>query len=88
MIFETSATLHTEKGEKEVRYFVTKPVLPEDCTVPCYGVGISDGETKHFISALLPDKEETVNLIKRICKGQVTPVTFREILEDYLAERA
>ena len=88
MIFETTAVLHTEKGEKEVRYFVTKPSLPQGLTVPSYGVGISDGEIQHIIPAFLPDKDETINLIKRISKGQVTPVTFRDVLEDYLAERA
>ncbi|MBE7025609.1 MAG: hypothetical protein E7408_06110 [Ruminococcaceae bacterium] len=87
MILEFSTVIHTKREAKEIRYFVTEPTLPHDCTVPCYGIGISDGETAYSVAAFSPNKDETVHLAQRMMKMQVTPVTFFAILEDYLTER-
>lgn len=84
MVWEATSRFSTEDGEMEVRYFVTEPVCPENSTVACYGLGISSGETTHIAEAFCPGKDEAVRLAETLRRSTVTPVSFFDILEDYL----
>ncbi len=87
MIWESVMEVKTEKGCLCLRYFVSPPQCGEEILTPCYGIGIAgEGETC-TVKAFSPDRDEVVSLMKRLCRMRVTPTTFLEVLDDYLAER-
>ena len=85
MLHEFFATIPLQSGALRVRYFVTSPVLAEELPHPCYGIGISDGNTTYIAPTFCPKEDEAVRMAKLLCRHQVTPVTFWDVLEDYLA---
>jgi len=85
MIWESYATISTDKQILHIRYFVLAPSPSNE--VPCYGIGISDGENTHTVQNFCPDKTEAVRVATLLCRMQVTPTTFFEILDDYLATK-
>ncbi len=87
MIWEKRTTIMLNETPLAVSYFVSAPTLAPDCAVPCYGIGISaNGETVH-VRAFCPDKDEAIRVCTMLCQSQVTPVSFYEVLDDYLSVR-
>ncbi len=85
MIWESAATISAEKQILHIRYFVLKPSSTNG--VPCYGIGISDGENTYKIHDFCIEKAEAVRVASLLCRMQVTPTTFFEVLDDYLATK-
>ena len=87
MIWEKRIEVKTETGCIRLRYFVTPPQKENDLALLCYGIGVAgEGEHKE-VAAFSPDREEAISLMKRLCRMRVTPTTFFEVLDDYLATR-
>ena len=86
-MYEISTTILKEKGTVQVRYFVTGPALYEDTQILQYGIGITDGMETHTVPAFCSRKEEAIAVAEMLCRGKVTPVSFFDILEDYLSEK-
>ncbi len=87
MVHEFFTAIPLENSILQVRYFVTSPVSAAELSLPCYGIGISDGETTYTVPAFCPKETEAVQMAELLCRNQVTPVTFWDVLEDYLAVR-
>ncbi len=87
MIWEARITISSSETPLEVYYFVSAPVLPPDTDIPCYGIGISAGGEAAYCTAFCPEKEEAIRVCSMLCQHQVTPVSFYEVLDDYLAAR-
>lgn len=87
MIWESSTSISSDKGIIRIQYFVLPPVPCGDQSVPCYGIGISDGLNTHTVKAFCPERKEAVRIAELLCRMQVTPTTFWEVIEDYLATR-
>ncbi len=85
MIWEARAEVQAGQRSLGIRYFVTEPTYIKGSYVPCYGIGISDGETCHFVAAFCPGREEALDVARLLWRMEVTPVTFFDVLEDYLA---
>ena len=86
-MYEISTTILKENGTMQVRYFVTEPALYEDIPIPQYGIGITDGVETHTVGNFCSRKEEAIAVANILCRGKVTPVSFLNVLEDYLSEK-
>ena len=81
------ADIQKDTGEKmHVTYFVIPAEKQEDLPSACFGLGISDGQSTHIVKAFSPSKEETVKAARMLCRCTVTPATFWDVLDTYLAE--
>ena len=83
MIWKKHTTISQENNTIHLCYFVTAPVKPEELDRPCYGIGVSDGKDIAFDHAFSANAEEAIRFCEMLCRNQVTPVSFFEILEDY-----
>lgn len=87
MVWKKQITFHTENGPMTVRYFVLASASTSASMPPCYGLGIADEATSYTIPAFSPNKTETIRVAKLLARNLVTPTTFFEVLDDYLACR-
>jgi|GEM_PF-2998343 len=87
MVWEGTSRIPTEHGEKEVRYFVTEPICPEDNKKAGYGIGISSGKTTYIAEGFCSGKDEAVHLAKKMQYGTVMPASFFDILEEYPVQK-
>ncbi len=85
MVWEKTIILRGENRDYVVRYFVLPPAPSPGLPTPCYGLGLACENLRCTIAAFSPDKEETIRLAERLAQNQVTPTTFYEIMDDYLA---
>ncbi len=86
MLWESVIEITTEKGHLRLHYFVTPLHASPALGAEVCGIGISDMRETKTVKDFSPDAEGTVALMQKLCRLQVTPATFFEILDDYLAE--
>lgn len=83
MIWKKHSTISLENRMIHLCYFVTSPIELQDLDLPCYGIGVSDGEDIAFDHAFSSDKEEAIRVAEMLYQNGVTPATFMGILESY-----
>ena len=67
----------------QVRYFLLEEKLEEG---ERYGVGISMGEEVADIPNLSPSRARVQELAEALVRGGVTPLTLRDVVDDWLLE--
>lgn len=85
MIWKKHSTISLENRMIHLCYFVSSPIQFADLDLPCFGIGVSNGEDIAFDHAFSADKEEAIRVAEMLCQNGVTPVTFFDILEDYFS---
>ena len=85
MIWKSEIEIETENEPLRLTYFVSAPIKTPLLSAPCFGIGVSLGEETAKCTAFSPDKAEAIRVCRMLCKMQVTPVSFYEIMDDYLA---
>ena len=58
-------------------------ILPEGAEG--YGVGAAYREDVVFVRNITPHREEITALASLLCRGRVTPIALRDVVEDWLA---
>ena len=84
MEWEKTLTIKSATGKIQVRYFVlpqtTSPMLEK----PCFGIGIEEGGEVLSVPFFSPNRELTLHTAKKLAAHRVTPVSFFEIMDDFL----
>ena len=86
MEWETSVWISGETRLLHIRYFVLPPQKNEELSLPCYGIGITDGEETYTVPFFSPDRQKALHTAQLLCLHRVTPVSFPEVMDDLLAE--
>ncbi|MCI8909774.1 MAG: hypothetical protein HFG09_03755 [Oscillibacter sp.] len=73
-----------ECGGSDVRYYLLQEPLGEEAE--CYGVAVEYGGERAELRDLTPSRGRAEELLERMRRGQVTPVTARDVVEDWLLE--
>lgn len=68
----------------ELKYEYKLLKLPDD--YDRYGICIESVTERLEIPHITYDHDEALRLLERLERGQVTPVTLQDIIDDYLAE--
>lgn len=85
MEWETSVSFWGGTRLLHVRYFVLPPAKSEDLPLPCYGIGIQEGEETLSVPFFSPTRKAAIDVARSLCTHHVTPVSFFEVLDDLLA---
>lgn len=85
MVWEKTITFRGENRDYFVHYFVLPPTSSAELPTPCYGLGIACENIRCTVAAFSPDKEETIRMAQVLAQNLVTPTSFYEIMDDYLA---
>lgn len=83
MIWKAEKEMQTDVRKWKVQYFVDA----SDGASGGYSIGIDDGESRRIARSFCVDREEAVRVAKILWRMGVTPVTFFDVVEDYLAMR-
>ncbi len=94
-VFYGSCSLNGKKGAELEYYLIPEKISEAYCDLMCYGVKVKkttyfEGggktvETKQ-INNVFYRKNEAEEFIKLILKNSVTPVTLRDVVEDYITD--
>lgn len=85
MVWEKTITFRSENRDYCVHYFVLPPAPCPELPAPCYGLGLACADTSCTVTAFSPDKDETIRVARMLARNLVTPTSFYEIMDDYLA---
>ncbi len=88
MEWEKSVWITGETRRLLVRYFMLPSQKSEELSLPCYGIGISDGEETYTVPFFSPDRKTALDTVLWLMHHRVTPVTFPEVMDDFLAQDA
>lgn len=85
-ILEETRVIHTYQGNMTVRYVLL--AQEADGGVTQYGVTITNEATGERSRAMriTSDEGRAAEFFERISRGLVTPVTFLDVAEDFVAE--
>ena len=71
-------------GEIPVRYFLLEERLEDQAAV--YGVSVECGGEEDSVRQLARSRERVEALLDSLARGVVTPVTLRDVVEDWLLQ--
>jgi len=66
-----------------VRYYLLEKEV-EEGEIASYGVQVELGEETAAIPCLSPSRRRTAELAEALARGAVTPVTLRDVVDDWL----
>lgn len=68
-------------GQKLIRYYLLEY---DTAGRACYGIQVEVGREKTVIPRITPSQVAVLALAERLIRGCVTPVTARDVVEDWL----
>ena len=68
-------------GQKLIRYYLFEY---DTAGRACYGIQVEVGREKTVIPRITPSQVAVLALAERLIRGCVTPVTARDVVEDWL----
>ena len=68
-------------GQKLIQYYLLEH---EIAGRTCYGIQVETGGEKAVIPCITPSQVAVLALAERLIRGCVTPVTARDVVEDWL----
>lgn len=86
MEWEKTLTFFGETRLLKVRYFVLPHATCNSLGTPCYGIGISEGDTSYTVPFFSPDRVFCVQTAEWLSRHLVTPTSFWEVMDDFLSE--
>lgn len=85
MEWEQKVTFPGETRLLHVRYFVLPLASSDELSKPCYGIGVAEGKEVCTVRFFSPDRETAVRTARWLSTHRVTPVSFPEVMDDFLA---